>query len=120
MNNLKSSIGNVWTADNPDAYYAPYTNDSNINQYNYQASSLTAQNGQYLRLKNISVGYTFPKKWLQATRIIDTLRIYFTGADLWETTKIEDGWDPESKIATSGTSLYPFTRNYTFGLNVTF
>ena len=120
MNNLKSSIGNTWSVDNPDAYFAPYTNDSNINQYNYQASSLTAQNGQYLRLKNVSIGYTFPKKWLQATRVIDTLRIYFTGADLWETTKISDGWDPESKIATSGTSLYPFTRNYTFGLNVTF
>ena len=120
MNNLKSSIGNVWTADNPNAYYAPYTNDSNINQYNYQASSLTAQNGQYLRLKNVSIGYTFPKNLLKPLRIVESLRVYFTGADLWETTKISDGWDPESKIATSGTSLYPFTRNYTFGLNVTF
>ena len=120
VNNLKSSIGNVWTADNTDAYYAPYTNDANINKYNYQASSLTAQDGRYLRLKNVTIGYTFPKKWLQATHIIDNLRIYFTGADLWETTKISDGWDPESKISKSGTSLYPFTRNYTFGLNVTF
>ena len=120
MNNLKSSIGNTWTADNTDAYYAPYTNDKNINEYNYQASSLTAQDGRYLRLKTVSVGYTFPKSLLQKARIIDGLRIYFTGADLWETTKISDGWDPESKIAKSGTALYPFTRNYTFGLNVTF
>lgn len=120
MNNLRSSIGNTWTEENADAYYAPYTNDGNINSYNYQASSLTAQNGQYLRLKNITIGYTFPRSLLKSTRIIDSLRIYFTGADLWETTKISDGWDPESKIATSGTSLYPFTRNYTFGLNVTF
>lgn len=120
VNNLNSSIGKVWTPENTDAYYAPYTNDANINKYNYQASSLTAQDGRYLRLKNVTIGYTFPKKWLQATRIIDSLRIYFTGTDLWETTKIEDGWDPESKISKSGTSLYPFTRNYTFGLNVTF
>lgn len=120
VNNLKSSIGNTWSANNPDAYYAPYTNDKNINEYNYQASSLTAQNGSYLRLKNITIGYNFPKKLLEKTRIIDSLRVYFTGTDLWETTKIEDGWDPESKIAKSGTSLYPFTRNYTFGLNVTF
>ena len=120
MNNLKSSIGNTWTVDNTEAYYAPYTNDSNINQYNYQASSLTAQDGRYLRLKNITLGYTFPKSLLQKTHFIDGLRIYFTGTDLWETTKIEDGWDPESKIAKSGTALYPFTRNYTFGLNVTF
>ena len=120
MNNLKSSIGNVWTPENTDAYYAPYTNDRNIIEYNYQASSLSAQNGQYLRLKNVTIGYTFPKSILKATRIIDNLRVYITGADLWETTKISDGWDPESKIAKSGTSLYPFTRNYTIGLNVTF
>lgn len=120
MNNLKSSIGNTWTTENTDAYYAPYTNDANINKYNYQASSLTAQDGRYLRLKNITVGYTFPKHILKKVGFIENLRIYYTGTDLWETTKIEDGWDPESKIAKSGTSLYPFTRNHTFGLNVTF
>ena len=120
MNNLNSSIGNTWSTENPDAYYAPYTNDSNINLYNYQASSLTAQDGRYLRLKNITVGYTFPKSLLNKVGFIEGLRIYYTGTDLWETTKIEDGWDPESKIAKSGTSLYPFTRNHTFGLNVTF
>ena len=120
MNNLKSSIGNTWTTENTDAYYAPYTNDGNINKYNYQASSLTAQDGRYLRLKNITVGYTFPKNLLKKVGFIENLRIYYTGTDLWETTKIEDGWDPESKIAKSGTSLYPFTRNHTFGLNVTF
>lgn len=120
MNNLKSSVGNTWTTENTDAYYAPYTNDGNINKYNYQASSLTAQDGRYLRLKNITVGYTFPKNLLNKLGFIESLRIYYTGADLWETTKIEDGWDPESKIAKSGTSLYPFTRNHTFGLNVTF
>ena len=120
MNNLKSSIGNTWTTENTDAYYAPYTNDANINKYNYQASSLTAQDGRYLRLKNITLGYTFPKHILKKVGFIENLRIYYTGTDLWETTKIEDGWDPESKIAKNGTSLYPFTRNHTFGLNVTF
>ena len=120
MNNLKSSIGNTWTTENTGAYYAPYTNDSNINKYNYQASSLTAQDGRYLRLKNITVGYNFPKNLLSKIGFIEGIRIYYTGADLWETTKISDGWDPESKIAKSGTSLYPFTRNHTFGLNVTF
>ena len=120
MNNLKSSIGNTWTADNTEAYYAPYTNDKNINEYNYQASSLTTHDGRYLRLKNITVGYTFPKKLLAKVRFIESLRIYYTGTDLWETTKIKDGWDPESRIAKNGTALYPFTRNHTFGLNVTF
>ena len=120
VNNLRSSIGNTWTPDNPNAYYAPYTNDGNLIIYNYQASSLTAQDGRYLRLKNITIGYTFPKTLLNKIGFIEGLRVYFTGTDLFETTKIQDGWDPESKIAKSGTALYPFTRNYTFGLNVTF
>ena len=120
VNNLNSSIGKVWNENNRNAYYAPYTNDKNINEYNYQASTLTAQNGSYLRLKNITIGYTFPKNLLQKMRVVENLRVYFTGTDLWETTKISDGWDPESKIGKSGTTLYPFTRNYTFGLNVTF
>ena len=120
LNNLRSSVGNTWTPENSGAYFAPYTNDSNINKYNYLASSLTAQNGSYLRLKNITIGYTFPQSILKHTGFIQGLRIYYTGTDLWETTKISDGWDPESKIAKNGASLYPFTRNHTFGLNVTF
>ncbi len=120
LNNLRSSVGNTWTPENTGAYYAPYTNDSNINKYNYLASSLTAQNGSYLRLKNITIGYTFPQSILKHIGFIQGLRIYYTGTDLWETTKINDGWDPESKIAKNGSSLYPFTRNHTFGLNVTF
>ena len=127
MNSLSSSIGNTWTTENTGAYYAPYTNDSNINAYNYQASSLTAQDGRYLRLKNITLGYTFPQAMLKSLKFINGLRLYITGTDLWETTKIGDGWDPESsvklengKITTGGSRLYPFNRNYTFGVNVTF
>lgn len=124
MNSTNSSIGNTWSEDNPNAYYAAYSIDSNINSYNYQASSLTAQDARYLRLKNITVGYTFPKKWLNATRAIQKARIYVTGTDLWETTRISDGWDPEAKsgngTVNSGTTMYPFTRNWTVGLNLTF
>lgn len=127
LNSLASSIGNTWTEDNPGAYYAPYTNDGNINAYNYQASSLTAQDGRYLRLKNITVGYTFPQKLLKSIGFINGLRLYITGTDLWETTKIGDGWDPESsvnvssgKITMGGSRLYPFNRNYTFGADITF
>lgn len=127
LNSLASSIGNTWTEDNPGAYYAPYTNDGNINAYNYQASSLTAQDGRYLRLKNITIGYTFPQKLLKSIGFINGLRLYITGTDLWETTKIGDGWDPESsvnvssgKITMGGSRLYPFNRNYTFGADITF
>jgi TonB-linked SusC/RagA family outer membrane protein len=119
-NTTTSSIGNTWSTDNPDAYYAPYTTDSNIVSYDYQASSLTAQDGRYIRLKNLTVGYNLPATWLTKLGFIQRLRIYFTGEDLWESTKISDGWDPEAKRNPSGVQRYPFTRNFTFGLTATF
>ena len=119
-NFTNASVGNVWSEDNPDAYYSPYTNDTNINNYNYQASSLTALDGRYLRLKNVTIGYTFPVKLLRKLNVVQGARIYVTGTDLWETTKIHDGWDPEASRSASGTGRYPFTRNFTFGANLTF
>ena len=119
-NTITSSIGNVWSPENPDAYYAPYTNDANINNYNYQASSLTSQDGRYLRLKNLTIGYTFTDKLLQKIKFLQGARIYATGTDLWEYTKIKDGWDPEAARDATGLKRYPFTRNITFGVNLTF
>lgn len=120
MNSTTSSIGNTWSVDNPNAYYAPYTTDANIVNYNYQANSLTAQDGRYIRLKNLTIGYNLPAQVLKNIGFVNAARIYFTGEDLWESTKISDGWDPEAKRNASGTQRYPFTRNFTFGMNLTF
>ena len=119
-NTTTSSFGNTWSVDNPNAYYAPYTTDANITNYNYQANSLTAQDGRYIRLKNLTIGYNLPAQVLKKIGFINAARIYFTGEDLWESTKITDGWDPEAKRNASGTQRYPFTRNFTFGMNLTF
>ncbi|WP_418213858.1 SusC/RagA family TonB-linked outer membrane protein [Bacteroides difficilis] len=120
QNSTTASIGNTWSPDNASAYYAPYSADGNINKYNYQASSLTAQDGRYLRLKNVTIGYTFPTNLLNKVKFLSGVRFYVTGADLWEKVKITDGWDPEAKRDASGTARYPFTRNITFGANLTF
>lgn len=120
MNSTTSSIGNTWSESNPTAYYAPYTMDSNINDYNYQASSLTAQDGTYIRLKEVSLRLTMPRKWLGSQKAVSGAGLYVTGSDLWEHTLIKDGFDPEAKIAGSGTAFYPFTRNITVGVNLTF
>lgn len=115
-----SSVGNTWTPDNTDAYYAPYTLDANIIAYNYQASSLTAQDGRYIRLKDVTIGYNLPSKLLNPLKVVKTCHVYLTGSDLWESTKISDGWDPEASRNATGTGRYPFTRNFTFGLNLGF
>lgn len=120
QNSTTASIGNTWSVNNPDAYYAPYSTDRGINDYNYQASSITAQDGRYLRLKNVTLGYNFPDSMMKRTKVISSARIYVTGSDLWETCRIHDGWDPESKRNATGTARYPFTRNITFGVNLSF
>lgn len=59
-------------------------------------------------------------KLLQKIKFLQGARIYATGTDLWETTKIKDGWDPEAARDATGLKRYPFTRNFTFGVNLTF
>jgi hypothetical protein len=114
-----ASLNNVWIPEHPDRRYPPYTNTGTINDYNYIASDWTAENGAYLRLKNITLGYNLPKSILQGT-FLDAARIYATGIDLWEYTKIHEGWDPEATRDVSGVQRYPFVRTVTFGVNLTF
>ena len=119
-NSTTVAVGKTWSLDNPDGYYPPYTNKSNINDYNYQSSTWSASDGFYLRLKNVSLGYSLPESILKKTNVISQVRFYFTGTDLWEFTKVLDGWDPEAKSAPSGTSRYPFMRGFSFGASITF
>ena len=78
------------------------------------------EDGAYLRLKNVTLGYTFPANVLSKTKFISYARIYVSGADLWENSKIKDGWDPEASRKVETFGRYPFTRNLTVGLNLTF
>ena len=119
-NTSSYTLGNVWSAENPGGYYPSYTNNSNINNYNYQTSTWSVSDGFYLRLKNVSVGYNLPADAVKRTGFLSGVRIYFTGTDLWEYTKILDGWDPEAKSSPSATSRYPFMRGYSFGVNLNF
>ena len=119
-NSTTVAVGKTWSLDNPDAHYPAYTNKSNINDYNYQSSTWSASDGFYVRLKNVSLGYNLSEDLVKRTRVLSQARVYVTGTDLWEFTKIQDGWDPEAKSAPSGTSRYPFMRGYVFGVSLTF
>lgn len=119
-NSTTVAVGKTWSAENPDGYYPAYTNKSNINDYNYQSSTWSVSDGFYVRLKNVSLGYTLPEALVARTGILSQARVYFTGTDLWEFTNVLDGWDPEAKSAPSGTSRYPFMRGFSFGASLTF
>ena len=119
-NSTNQSVGNVWSAETPNAHYPTYTHQTQINLYNYICSSWSVEDGAYLRLKNVTLGYTFPANVLSKTKFISYARIYVSGADLWENSKIKDGWDPEASRKVETFGRYPFTRNLTVGLNLTF
>lgn len=113
-------IGNVWSPENPSGYYTPLTHESDINNYNYQCSSWSVEDGSYLRLKNITVGYSLPQALLAKQKVLSQVRFYVTGTDLWETSNIKDGWDPEASRNVTNSNRYPFLRNVTFGVHLSF
>ncbi len=105
----------TWNEDRPDAEY-PRLSHGEIRKWNYQPSTLQKINAAYVRLKNLQVGYTLPASFAKRLAMSNA-RIYFSGQDIWEITKVKGGWDPES--STNGFN-YPFQRMYSFGLDVTF
>ncbi|CAL1516441.1 TonB-dependent receptor [Chitinophaga sp. MM2321] len=107
--------GQTWNEDRPDAAY-PRLTHGNIRTWNYQPSTLQEINAAYVRLKNLTVGYSLPAPVLQRVSIAQA-RIYFSGQDLAEIHHVKGGWDPES--SQNGFN-YPFQRLYSFGLDITF
>ena len=122
MNTSNHTIGKVWSLENPNGRYPAYSTKSEINNWNYMPSSWFIEDGTYLRLKNLTVGYTIPRAILtKITKgVLENFRVYVTGTDIWENSKINDGWDPEATRAVSARQRYPFTRSYTLGLSATF
>ena len=120
MNTSNVSVNNTWSPETPNAHYPSYTHNDVINDYKYQASSWAVEDGSYIRLKSVTLGYNFPQTLLAKTKVINAARLYVTGSDLWEYSKITDGWDPEASMGVSGTGRYPFVRTVTFGMNLTF
>nr|WP_299382957.1 TonB-dependent receptor [Allomuricauda sp.] len=75
------------------------------------------QSAAYLRLKNITLGYSLPKNWLEKMHI-DQLRFFVTGENIYEWSSIKRFVDPEA-LENAGFS-YPFHRKLSAGMNITF
>ena len=80
------------------------------------------QDGSFLRLDNLNIGYKVP---VGSSKYISSLRLSFTGSNLFVITKYK-GLDPEIRadggggFGIDGTDFYPRTRNFAFGVNVIF
>ena len=82
------------------------------------------EDGSFLRINNVSLGYTFPKKWLSAVKIANA-RIYFTTYNLYVFSKYS-GYDPEVSVVNNAltpgidASAYPRAKSFLVGLNLSF
>lgn len=106
-----------WTPENRDASYPRLTMGTESTN-NATKSDFWIQNAAYLRVKNIQVGYTFPKAMLEKIRFKD-LQVYLSGENPFVFTKMKGGWDPEYNADGSGRA-YPVARVWSVGLNVKF
>ena len=123
IENWYDDITNV-KVKNPDAglprpslYGDPNDNDRISDRY--------IEDGSYLRVKNISLGYTFPKQMLSKAKI-ESLRLYTNIQNLWTITGYS-GYDPEVGVSTTSANVYgldngryPSPTAYSVGVNVTF
>lgn len=119
-----------WTPENTDTDVP--RNGFYYSQYGGYINDHFVENASYLRLKNLTLGYTIPFK-----KFINSCRVYFSAENLFTVTGYS-GWDPETdtkayeqakqggsqQTANAGAGLdfnsYPSMRTYTFGVNITF
>lgn len=128
---------NVWTEDNKDAYFPRARVYSSTGGELAPVNSRYLQNIRYLRLKNLTVGYTLPQKWTKAISV-EKVRFYFSGENLayWSPIKkYTEYLDPESAYRrvtdknANGTyknsdskdaMAYPWQKTIMFGIDITF
>lgn len=85
---------------------------------NNRVSDRFLEDGDYLRLKNITIGYTLPKKYTKKA-LMEEVRFSVSGQNLYTLTRYT-GLDPEVGGSGIDSNVYPLTRNFTFGLNIMF
>lgn len=115
-NFLKSFYDNRWTAENPSATYPRTYNRSNEYWVN-QSNTFWIHRTDYIRLKNIEIGYTLPNALTSKIKI-ERLRFYINGYNLLTIAPDMKDYDPEN---TSGRGYnYPLSKIINFGASITF
>ncbi|WP_430812888.1 MULTISPECIES: SusC/RagA family TonB-linked outer membrane protein [unclassified Carboxylicivirga] len=116
----KYHYDNTWSLDNPDGYFIA----SNKGQ-NKQVQTKYLQNGAYIRLKELSLSYTIPKRLTDKIGI-GNARVFVSGQNLWDATGLLPDIDPEiANVSYTGGDVgdgfkYPYSRTISGGLSVSF
>lgn len=90
-------------------------NDPNKNT---RVSDRFIEDGSYLKIKNLTLGYTFRQKWLEKAKL-SSARVYFSAQNLLTITNYS-GFDPEVPVNGIDLNVYPVTRTVSAGINLIF
>lgn len=103
---------------NLDSYY-PRAYIGGKGDKNKQVQSRYLQNGAYLRLKNIQLGYNLPSKFVKRIGL-EKVRVFGTAENLFTITKMDKMFDPEANMGSySSGKTYPLSSTIAFGVNIT-
>ena len=115
---------NAWTTTNPSNVY-PAVHYNDVNYGNLVPASVWIENGSFLKLKTLTVGYNLPSALVKRLTL-SKIRFYVSSQNLFTITKYT-GLDPEIGVQGGNATqngvdngTYPGSRFYTVGLNVTF
>ncbi|VFB13157.1 Outer membrane receptor proteins, mostly Fe transport [Bacteroides heparinolyticus] len=110
----------VWTTDNQNAYFPRAAADLARTGVMCNVNDRYLQNLAYCRLKNLTIGYTLPS--VQTRKIkLDAVRFYFSGDNLLTITALKSDYlDPEQMTTDSNGRVYPYSKSFSFGIDVTF
>jgi TonB-linked SusC/RagA family outer membrane protein len=120
-NKSQDLLYNSWTPTNTGAKVPIAENASNFSN-NTVVNSYYLEDASYLRLKNLTLGYTLPTNLVNKAKI-DKVRVYFQATNLFTWTKY-NGLDPELIGADDAggvdEGIYPTVKQFLFGLNINF
>lgn len=116
--NKLEGILDAWSPENPNGK-VPIISSSDANG-NFNASDFYIEDGSFLRIRNVTLGYTLPKSLTDRYKL-GNVRVYATTNNLFTFTKYT-GFDPEIGMDNNGLDVgrYPQARSFIFGLNVNF
>lgn len=110
-------VENSWRPDHTNVDFPRLEVEGPNNQNGY-SSTFWYKKGNYLRLKTVQIGYSFPKQWMNPMGV-ERIRLFAEGYNLFTISGLTKyNIDPESPAVNNG--YYPQQRTFTFGVNLTF
>lgn len=112
IGNFETKMLDIWTTPGQETDIPKYGTP-------YQPDTSLYSNASFLRLKNLSLSYSFPADLIRRSGFLSGLRFYVTGRNILTVTKF-DGYDPEVGYSNATSGMYPNSQQYVFGVELTF